>query len=188
LGISKRPEALPKLRSAIESPDAATRLVALSALSELGLAEALPLLARATDDADEGVRIAAAGFLAARSDLGATNELLGLLGKDPTRQSLIHALARPAPGRVAAIAAAFQHADDALAESLVASLSRMQTEEARQAVALALDSTNDAARRAAASALVAMQDPASGTLLERAALSDPDAEVRRICATALRKH
>ncbi len=88
VGMSKRAEALPQLLAALESTDAATRLVALSALAELGLPDALPAIARATRDPDEGVRVAALGFLAARSDLAATNELLALLLEAPRSEAL----------------------------------------------------------------------------------------------------
>ncbi len=160
-------------------------MVALSALAELGLPETLPAIARATRDSDEGVRVAATGFLAARSDLAATNELIALLLVTPSRQSLIRVLAKPAPGRCQAILAALSHADDASAGALVAALARMQSEESLATIRSALGSTNDATRRAAASALIALQDVASASALERAALSDPDAEVRRICTASL---
>ncbi|MET0792036.1 MAG: HEAT repeat domain-containing protein, partial [Polyangiaceae bacterium] len=163
----------------------ATRLVALSALAEFGSPEGVPRIAQATRDSDEGVRVAATGFLSARSDVQASAELLTLLSDDPSRQDLVRALARTQPGRREAITAALLCADDAFASSLVAALARMQTEEAVLAIRGALASPNDAARRAAASALVAMQDVASFPALERAALSDPDAEVRRICAASL---
>jgi HEAT repeat protein len=174
LGISKRQEALPHLLQAASSADSATRLVALSALSELG-----------ARDADEGVRVAATGFLAARSDSAATEALLGLLVETPNDESLVRALARSVPGRPEALRAALDAADDSLAVPLVAILARTQSDEATAAIRAALGSPNDAARRAAASALVAMQDAPSAPILERAALTDPDAEMRRICAAAL---
>ena len=158
LGISKKKQALPKLLAALGSSEATTRLVALSALSELGLAEALPAIAAATHDSDEGVRASANGFLAARSDPAATSELLALLSKDPASEAFIHALARPVPGRAHALSDALSGADDVLAGALVASLARMKSEQALSAIRAALDSSNDSARRAAASALVAMQD------------------------------
>ncbi|HYQ44671.1 MAG TPA: HEAT repeat domain-containing protein [Polyangiaceae bacterium] len=185
VGLSKRAEALPQLTQALTSSDSATRLVALSALAELGLPEALPAIARATRDPDEGVRVSATGFLAARSDLATTNELIALLFDAPTRQPLIRALAKPGPGRCQAIANALSHADDAAAAAFVAALARMQTDDSLATIRAALTSNNDAARRAAASALVALQDPESANALQRAALTDPDVEVRRICAAAL---
>jgi HEAT repeat protein len=185
VGMSKRVEALPQLLVALASSEAATRLVALSALAELGVPEALPAIARATRDRDEGVRASATSFLSARADLAATNELIALLLEAPTEQSLIRALAKPAPDRCQAIAAALDHADEAAAAALVAALARMHSEESLAAIRAALGSANDAARRAAASALVALQDKASAPAIERAALSDPDAEVRRICTASL---
>ncbi|MEP7049111.1 MAG: HEAT repeat domain-containing protein [Pseudomonadota bacterium] len=185
LGISKRPEALPNLLLALESPIATTRLVALSALAELGFDETAPAIAARVLDEDEGVRVAALGFLAARTDATATRELLVLLSKDPGRQELIAALARPAPGRVEALARALTEADDEYASALVASLSRNAGEDARAALRAAFQSSHDAARRASAAALIAMQDPTSAPHLGAAALNDPDAEVRRICAAYL---
>ncbi|HKO48788.1 MAG TPA: HEAT repeat domain-containing protein [Polyangiaceae bacterium] len=185
VGMSKRVEALPQLLLALASTDGATRLVALSALAELGLPETLPAIARATRDPDEGVRVAATGFLSARSDLATTNELINLLLDAPTRQPLIRALAKPGPDRCQAISTALGHADDAAAGALIAALARMHTDESLATIRAALILPNDAARRAAASALVAVQDSVSIPALERAALSDPDAEVRRICAAAL---
>jgi HEAT repeat protein len=72
-----------------------------------------------------------------------------------------------------------------MAGALVASLARMQSEEGRETIRAALRSSNDSARRAAASALITMQDAASAAALEQCALSDADAEVRRICAASL---
>ncbi len=111
--------------------------------------------------------------------------MIGLLLEAPTGQSLIRALAKPAPDRCQAISAALEHADDLSAGALVASLARMQSEESLASIRAALGSANDAARRAAASALLALQDKLSASAIEPAALSDPDAEVRRICTASL---
>jgi len=186
LGISKRREALPMLLAAVTRGEAATRLVALSALAELGFPEAIPAIARATEDRDEGVRSAAAGFLAARSEDAATRELIELVIRHPTRESLGHALARPATGRVEAIVHALATADDSVASALVGSLARMSSTEATAAMRAMLQSPNDAARRTSALALLVLQDAESIPLLARAALNDPDPEVRRICSPALR--
>ena len=56
LGISKRPEALPVVLAATDSTDAATRLVALSALVAFEDPRVLPALARAAADDDESVQ------------------------------------------------------------------------------------------------------------------------------------
>jgi HEAT repeat protein len=185
LGISRRAEALPQLLAALTGDDAATRLVALSALAELGLPEVVPALARAVDDRDEGVRVAATGFLAARVDEATTSELIALIVKTPEREALVQALGHPAPGRVQAIGDALATADDALAAALVGSLAHTHSSEATEAIRRSLASKNDATRRAAASALLALQDAESATALADAALRDPDAEVRRISAAAL---
>jgi HEAT repeat protein len=185
LGISKRKEALKPLRLAAISPIAATRLVALSALGELGLPESVPIFASAAEDTDPGVRTAAEAFLAAHTHPSASAELLRLLGKDPSRESLIQALARPVPGRVDAVLAALRFADDALASALVSALARTHSEAANAGLRAAFASESSAARRAAAAALVASGDPLASQAIELAAVSDGDAEVRRICSAYL---
>ena len=185
LGLSKRAEALPKLLSALSDREAPTRLVALSALSELGLAQALPAIAQATRDPDEGVRTSAYSILTARSEPAATDELIALLSAQPTEQALVQALsAKALPGRCQAIGRALASADEPLSSALVATLLRLQSDEALALIRAALASPNDSARRAAASALIAIQDPESVVALERLALSDPDAELRRICTNS----
>lgn len=185
LGLSRRPEALPQLFAAMTAEQVATRLVALSALAELGIPEVVPAIARAVDDRDEGVRVAATGFLATRADRAATSELIALIRRAPEDDALIEALGRPAPGRAEVISDALGSADDGLAHALIGSLAHMSSPEALRAIRDALSSKNDAARRASAAALLALQDRESTGLLEQAALKDPDPEVRRICAAAL---
>jgi HEAT repeat protein len=185
LGISKRKEALKPLRLAAISPTAATRLVALSALGELGLLESVPILANAAEDSDPGVRTAAESFLAAHPHPAASSELLRLLSRNPGRESLIQALARPIEGRVEALLAALGFADDALAAALVSALSRMNSEAANAGLRAAFAAESPAARRAAAAALVASADPLAKQAIELGALNDSDAEVRRICSAYL---
>jgi HEAT repeat protein len=181
LGISRRPEAMPHLLQALESTDLATRLVAVSALGDLDFAGAIPALAVAAEDADEGVRTAASSLLATRADAAATDELLRLIKKEPSRDALIEALARAVPGRVEAIASALADADAATAPGLVAALAHAHTEPAERALRAAFTATNPHARHAAAAALVAMLDPPSLVAIERAAHTDPDPEIRRLC-------
>jgi HEAT repeat protein len=185
LGISKRKEALGPLLRAAWSATAATRLVALSALAELGLPDTVSVLAHAAEDSDPGVRTAALAFLAEHPHPAASNELIELLRKNSSSEPLVQALARPVAGRIAVIAAALELADDALAGALIVALARMQTEPAHTQVREALASPNDSVRRAAATALVASGDPLALPGIEHAALHDGDAEVRRICAATL---
>ena len=170
---------------AAASATATTRLVALSALAELGLPDTVPVLARAATDSDPGVRTAAEAFLADHAHPSASNQLIELLSRNPGSESLLQALARPAPSRVEVITAALQQADDALAGVLVAALARMQTDAANASIREALAASNDSVRRAAANALVASGDPLATQALEQAALNDRDPEVRRICAVSL---
>jgi HEAT repeat protein len=95
LGLSGRREALGLLLSHADSKDAATRLITLSALSNLDAPEVLPALARGVRDPDESVRMAAVGFLGTRSGSESTGVLAGLL-KDPTlHERVLEALSAP---------------------------------------------------------------------------------------------
>ncbi len=182
LGISKRHEARPILQRALGAGEPATRLVALSALAELGFSDDLRPLIGLTRDPDAAVRIAALGFLSSEVGQAASSALLDLLDHEPTRDDLVVALARPIAGRADTILAALQSAMEPLAVALVAALSRMNSVEAARALESALLSPNDASRRAAAAALSARGELAEKPLLERAALTDRDPEVRRLAA------
>jgi HEAT repeat protein len=185
LGISKRPEALPVVLAATDSTDAATRLVALSALVAFEDPRVLPALARAAGDDDESVRSAAAGFLAGRRGGDATNAIITLLRKLPGDERLTAALANGVEGRVAAVVAALEGADDEIAPVLTGALARMNRADASAALLVAMDSANVCARKAAAPTLAAIGTPDAVAVLQRALTGDPDPEVRRISALLL---
>ena len=186
IGISRRRELLPLLVEASQDAEAASRLMALSAISEFDGPETVTILARAAGgDRDESVRDAAIESLGRHSGSGATQALIDLLDKDQARERVLSALSTHVDGRVAALAGALASADDRTATALVGSLARMRRADASAAILAALHSQNDAARRAAAAALTAAGDPDSNPALQRAAATDPDPEVRRICALAL---
>jgi HEAT repeat protein len=69
---------------------------------------------------------------------------------------------------------------------LVAALARMRRPSSQAALASALSFENVHARRAAASALAAIGTVEARDALVRAGSADPDADVRRICATVAR--
>ncbi len=185
LGISKRPEALPVVLAATDSTDAATRLVALSALVAFDDQRVLPALTRAAADDDESVRGAAAAFLAGRRGADATNAIITLLRKQPGDERLTAALANVVEGRVATVVAALETADDEIAPVLTAALVRMHRTDASAALLAAMDSNNVCARKAAAPTLAAVGTPESLAAVQRALAGDPDPEVRRICALSL---
>jgi len=186
LGITGRPDALPALLEALRSADAATRLVAVSALSgAAGGAEIVPALARAARDPDEAVRAAAFGFLAAAPGAAAAAELIELARDMPERERAISALAIPAEGRVPALSAALDRAEEEVAPILASALARMATPLAADALHQALESGNVAARKAAATALHALGGAAAAQAIRRAAAADPDPAVRQICAILL---
>ena len=140
-------------------------------------------LARAAHDPDEGVRNAAIGFLAGRR--GATAVLIGLLFRHRALPRLHEALAHPAPDRVSGLLAALETADDERAPLLTSALARMQRPEAAAALLRALQLPNLPARKAAAMTLAGIGTRDALVALRAAAASDPDPEVRRICALVL---
>jgi HEAT repeat protein len=185
LGVGRRPAALPLLVEAAGSPEATTRLIAVSAIAGFDAPEVVPALGRAAVDADEGVRTAALGFLAARPTLAATETLIHLLGSGAPAERVLSALAIPSEERIAGVLSALQGAGDALATRLTSALARMRRPDAVAALDRALLLPNVAARRAAAVSLGALGTPVALQALRRASAGDPDPEVRRICALEL---
>ena len=181
LGLSRRAKAIPTLREAAASDEAATRLVAIGALAEFDAPEVIPALAHAATDPDEGVRSAAIGYLSTRPGPEATAVLVGRLLEPSTRDRALEALAVAADERVDGVLAALETADADTAPLFMAALTRMRRPSSQAAIAAALAFENVHARRAAASALVAVGTTEAREALQRAA-SDPDAVVRRVSA------
>jgi HEAT repeat protein len=184
LGISRRPEAIAILQRAAKSNDAATRLVAISALADASSPHAIPVLARAARDADANVRAAAIGFLAGAPGPEAT-AVLGDLLSGPDSQRVLDALVVPAEGRVAGIRATLESADDELAPLLTAALVRIRTPEAFVALLQVLGSAGSPGRKAAAAGIGSFGSPEAIDALKIAADTDPDPEVRQVCAAVL---
>ncbi|MDB4941285.1 MAG: lyase HEAT-like repeat protein [Labilithrix sp.] len=186
LGIAGRVESIPQLREAAADEDASTRLVAIGALAELEGLDVVPTLAHAATDPDEAVRGAAIGYLSTRPSAEATSALLDLLEEPVIRDRVIEALAVAADVRVEGVLSALEQAEGERAQILVATLMRMRRASSQAAIGAALGFDNVHARRAAASALAAIGTPEAKEALVRAGSADPDADVRRICATASR--
>jgi HEAT repeat protein len=186
VGVGERrdPRLRPVLDSALASTDPAIRLVAVSSVARFDGAEA-ELGKAASSDADPSVQGAAVELLAQRSNDEATRILLDLLERDPTEKKLQAALSRELDRRIPALLARLQSADDRLSRVLVGRLSHSDSRAARTALDDAFASHNAPARRAAARALSALLDDAARSALARAATTDSDAEVRRICAAVL---
>ena len=89
-------------------------------------------------------------------------------------------------GRIAEILVALQSAEQPLTSLLVSALSRMPPPEGPLAIEAAFAVDNIHARRSSALVLAALDSVASRSALEAGRLGDPDDEVRRICAAALR--
>jgi len=182
LGLTGRPESLPPLIVGMASPDAATRVVAVSAIAGLSAPEVLPALTRAAGDPDEGVAAAAMGILAQRPGVEATRALVELLPTVGASHRAFAALSAPLPGRIEGILEALATADDELSALLASALARMRRESANEALLGALGLPNAAARKAAATTLAALGTQPARAALEQAALVDPDPEVRRVCS------
>jgi HEAT repeat protein len=186
LGSAPHTSFLAVLIEALDSDDAATRLVAVSSIARYTGSEPISAICRAAlGDPDESVRDSAIELLASQSLAPGLEALLSLLWREPDSERVISALGRRIEGRVSALSAALHTADPRTASALVAALSRIDTAESRTALLAALQLPNPAARRAAAEALTATRSPDALEALVQAASHDPEPEVRRICALAL---
>ena len=183
--MAGRIESLDLLMTATASEDAATRLVALSALAELPSPQALPTLARAVSDPDEAVRTAALGFIASRGGPDATRTLIGFLSDGHVAQKAASALTIPADGRVEGLLHALEGADDELAPQLTSALARLNRADASAALEQATTLKNAPARKAAATTLAAVGKRSSIELLRALAQNDPAPEVRRVASLLL---
>ncbi|MEJ7729655.1 MAG: acyl-CoA dehydrogenase family protein, partial [Polyangiaceae bacterium] len=181
LGALRRPEAMPMLLAAAESEDASTRLVALAAIAESPLAEALSALMRAGADPSGPVRNAALGFVATRDGVAPTGWLIEQLARGG-REAALTALAQPVDGRIEGILVALETADGPLASDLMQALLRMRRAHGNAAIEASLHLGNVHARRAAAVALVSLGTPEARAALALAAGADSDDDVRRIAA------
>lgn len=183
-GTLKSGDGVPILLAALDSDDPATRLVATSALGNFEDPAAISGLGRAAKDPDESVRSTALGLLAGMRSLEATLSLIHLLPEYPHLDRVRLALSAASPGRIEGIARKMTDADDETAAILTSALARMRTREAIAALIDAFELPNSAARKAAATALGALGTHEALDALQKAASSDPDAEVRRISALA----
>jgi HEAT repeat protein len=186
LGIAKKEESVPVLVEAAVHGDAATRLVAVSALAGFADRHVIPVWARAAHDTDQAVRNAALGHLSNREGAEATQALIALLSSTkPGTSAVLSALAVPVNGRIAAILTALRQADDELAPKLTSVLARMRRAEASAALLSAFQFSNSACRKAAASALAATGSQDGIVALRRAAIDDHDPQLKQICSLLL---
>lgn len=185
VGLHRREGAASILVEAARSEDPATRLVAISALAHYNEPEALATLDAALRDSTAEVRDAALSVLADRDDEAAARILVDTALRSQAEHPVHRALSRPGQGRVSVITSQLAKADPRTAPLLVAALGRMGTPSARQSLFGALSSSNPASRSAAASALVATGAEDAVRAVSQLASSDPDPEVRRVCAAAL---
>jgi HEAT repeat protein len=185
LGAVRDPSTLPLLRAAAGSSDATTRLVAVSALAEFDLPDVVPSLGHAASDPHPGVSSAAIGFLSTRPGEAATKVLIELLANPAVHEAALAALAVALEGRTETILSALEGAETMLAEGLVSALVRMRRPSALAAIAAVLSFENVSSRRAAAAALASVGTREAIDALRQYAVSDLDAEVRRIALAAV---
>lgn len=187
MAISKRPEALPFIIEATSAPDAATRLVATSAIAAFDTPEVPRRLAElAVGDADDAVRFAALAALGERPGRDATTALIGLLDHPDMQARARELLSMSIHGRVEGILHALRDADDDAAARLTSALARMRAAEGYSALVAALSLANPSARKAAAITAAAIGSRALTSALRGRENTDPDPEVRRVIASALR--
>jgi HEAT repeat protein len=186
VGMQAREGAVDILVEATQSPDTATRLVAVSGLARLDHPRALAALDAAAGDATAEVRDAALSLLAERQDGAAASLLVEHALRSDIDHPVQRALSRPGNARISAIMARLAGADSRAAPILVAALTRMHAANATVALFDALSLPSPSARAAAASALVAANARGAHGAVAKLVDSDPDAEVRRVAAAALR--
>ncbi|NVB84700.1 MAG: HEAT repeat domain-containing protein [Kofleriaceae bacterium] len=182
VGMQAREGASEILIDAAHSPDAATRLIAMSGIARLQTPRALEVLAAAIGDDSAEVRDAALSLLAERDDDGAARALVDWALRSAADHPVQRALSNPGPARIVAILARLTSADDVAAPTLVSALARMHTPAATEALFEALTLSNAPARAAAATALAAIEAHGARAAIENLAANDPDSDVRRICA------
>jgi HEAT repeat protein len=187
LSNARSPELLPVVLDATLDRDAATRLVAVSALAAFDATRAIERLGElAASDADQSVRSAALSALADRPGQEATRALISLLGAPELESRARDALSSPAPGRIDGILAALNIADEELAAMLASCLARMRTPEALLALSSALALPSAVARKAAVITAAAVGTRPLLEALSKRAGNDADPEVGRIIASVLR--
>ena len=186
LGACRQSESLPILLRESASEDSTTRLYALSALAESDSDEATEALVRGASDPASLVRSAAAAILAVRAGPRATQWLIAQLGDARSRDHALTALEQPVGGRIEGILTALESADSSLTPVLVGALSAMDSAEGQAALEATLAMGNIHARRSGARALAASNTSDARIVIDRIKLTDPDGEVRRICAAAAR--
>ena len=128
-------------------------------------------------------RDAALSLLAERDDDAAARALVDWAVRSPLRSPGAAPRCRgPAERRVVAILARLAIADDVAAPTLVAALARMHAPAATEALFEAMTLPNAASRAAAANALAAIDAHGARAAIQALAATDPDPDVRRICA------
>jgi HEAT repeat protein len=185
IGLRSTAAALPFLIAAARSADPATRLIAVSGLARRSEVEALAAIAAAALDAVPGVCEAALSLLGERTDRSGADALVAVaLATEPDHPAHL-VLSRPGGARVDAIRARLAGASERDVIALVAALARMRDAAAIAALFECLDLTSSAARRIAATTLVAMDVANARARVARLAADDPDVEVRRACIAAV---
>jgi HEAT repeat protein len=183
VGLGQRPRAaaVPILVEAARSDDLATRLIAISGLAMQPGSEAIAELARAARATEPALRDAALSLLAERDDRDASLALIAVALEAAPTDPAHFALSRPSPARIATLGEELQTANEHAATVLAAALARIGGPAATTALFDALTVDNPAARRSAASSLVAMSADGARAAVAKLATEDPDPDVRRFC-------
>ena len=185
VGIHARDGAADILIDAARSTDQATRLVAIAGIARLAGVTAIRVLDEAAGDPTAEVRTAALSLLAERDDEPAARVLVEWALKSSIDHPAQRALSRAGSNRVLAVLTRLRTSDARSAPILTAALGRMSFEMATAALFEALAMPNASARAAAAATLVGIDANGAARAVATLAASDPDPDVRRVCAAAL---
>jgi|GEM_PF-5935080 len=168
--IAKDPSRLPVLESLITSTSEAQRAVAAALLGQTRLPATIPTLLTLTTDKSDQVRVAAVDALRLVRDPASTKALIGLLNADDEalQETALRSLAVLAaaagptsPGDAdarAAVAKTARSGPDQLRWVAIESLGRLRGPDATETITEALTDPLYDVRRAAATALVDLQD------------------------------
>ena len=173
LGVAQRSDSLPLILNAARTPDPATRLVAISALAGFRSLSVLSAFRVAASDADESVRTASIGFLAAMPGGPATRTLITMLATTTATEEILTALSLHVEGRISGLVVGLEEANDETAPALTSALARMRRPDAAAALVKTMGMQNVAARKAAAGALAILATKDALSVLRKAAGEDP---------------
>lgn len=190
--VTGQARAIPTLRGALRSADAARRLAAVAGLSGHPGAETIDALQwTAGADEDTGVALAAVGALGALARRAseeadaAAGALIALTAEELRSEAAIAALAALPEARIGRVAAGLADTRPAVRRAILSALGRMKHPDASAAIRAALDDPEPTVRETAVTVLDRLGAQGVARRFAELAGSDPSRAVRVAAAAAL---